>query len=39
VLLWRSLVESGAVGDDDSTAGTGTDELMIVLLKALMLFR
>jgi hypothetical protein len=34
VLLWRSLVESGAAGDDDGTAGTGTDELMVVLLKA-----
>jgi hypothetical protein len=31
--LWRSLVESGAAGDDDNTASTGTDELMIVLLE------
>jgi hypothetical protein len=31
--LWRSLVKSGAAGDDDDTASTGTDELMIVLLE------
>jgi hypothetical protein len=37
VLLWLSLLESGAAGDDDGTAGTGTDELMIVLLKACIL--
>jgi hypothetical protein len=34
MLLWRSLVDSGAAGDDDDTASTGTDELMIVLLEA-----
>jgi hypothetical protein len=36
--LWRSLVESGAAGDDDDTASMGTDELMIVLLEVRILF-
>jgi hypothetical protein len=29
--LWRSLLESGATGDDDDTASTGTDELKSAL--------